>query len=107
MDSDAFLTRHGFTREGGIYRVESSEVSNIAVFCHGGFGLTWLAHLLAVPTPLIWSGFSMHTSSVTTLLFDERVPGIATPRLLHFGDLTHLHQAGVEPSQAGIKANYD
>ncbi len=81
-------------------------VNNLTVFCHGGLGLCWLAHLLALPAPLVWAGFFMHTSSVTTVLFDERTPGIATPRLLHLGDLTHLHLAGIEPSSAGIKANY-
>lgn len=105
-DSDAFLARHGLVRDGGAYRVGASPWGNLAVFCHGGFGLCWLAHLLAVPAPLLWAGFSMHTSSVTTVLFDEREPGIATPRVLHFGDVGHLHAAGVEPSTAGIKANY-
>jgi broad specificity phosphatase PhoE len=105
-DSDSFLARHGLTRTGGAYRVTKPPCHNIAVFCHGGFGLTWLAHLLALPTPLVWAGFFLHTSSVTTVLFDEREPGLATPRVIHLGDITHLHQAGVTPSTAGIKANY-
>ncbi len=32
--------------------------TGIAVFCHAGFALTWLAHLLALPLPLVWAGFS-------------------------------------------------
>lgn len=105
-DSDAFLARHGLVREGGLYRVGQQRWRNLVVFCHGGFGLSWLAHLLAIPAPLMWAGFFMHTSSVNTVLFDEREPGLATPRLLHLGDVGHLHAAGVEPSTAGIKANY-
>ena len=106
-DSDEFLRRHGMVRDGGSYRiVDRCEFQSLAVFCHGGFGLTWFAHLLALPVPLAWAGFFMHPSSVTTLLFDEREPGIATPRVLHFGDLSHLHAAGLEPSRMGVKANY-
>lgn len=105
-DSDAFLARLGFTRDGGHYRIGLPPWTSVAVFCHGGFGLCWLAHLLALPAPLVWAGFFLHTSSVTTLLFDQRAPGLATPRVLHLGDVGHLHAAGVEPSTAGIKANY-
>jgi broad specificity phosphatase PhoE len=105
-DSDDFLARHGLVRDGGAYRVSPCDSQSIAVFCHMGFGLTWLAHLLALPTPLVWCGFHLHTTSVTTLLFDEREPGIATPRALWVGDITHLNRAGIEPSRMGIKANY-
>lgn len=105
-DSDAFLARHGLVRHGGHYRCAGTLPDGIAVFCHGGFGLIWLGHLLALPVPLMWAGFVLHTASVTTVLFDERTPGVATPRLLHLGDIGHLLAAGVEPSQVGIKANY-
>ncbi len=105
-DSDRFLGRHGLRRERGHYRISGTSCGSIAVFCHGGFGLAWLAHLLCLPVPLVWGGFFLHTSSVTTVLFDEREPGIATPRLLHLGDIMHLRIAGVEPSRGGIKANY-
>lgn len=104
-DSDAFLASLGYRRDGGAYRVEKPSREKIAVFCHGGFGLTWLAHLLAIPLPLMWTGFFLPTSSVTTILLDERVPGIATPRCLGVGDISHLHAAGLPMQPAGIKAN--
>jgi len=104
--SDRFLARHGYVREGGIYRVEKSNSRRIAVFAHGGLGLSWLSLLLEIPAPLFWSGFFLHTSSVTQILFDEREPGVATPRCLMVGALPHLHAAGLEPGRAGIRANY-
>jgi probable phosphoglycerate mutase len=106
-NSDAFLKRHGYRREGGRYRILKGNKRRIAVFCHGGFGLTWLSHLLEIPLPLMWSGFWMAPSSVTTVLFDERSSRWATPRCLGFCDLSHLHIAGVKPSTHGIKANFD
>lgn len=104
--SDAFLQGLGFERQGGAYRVlKPDNRETVAVFCHGGFGLTWLAHLLDIPAPLIWSGFFLPPSSVTTVLFDERVPGIATPRALGVGDISHLYAAGLPMQPSGIKAN--
>lgn len=106
--SDAFLKQLGFERDGGIYRVlEPENRRKIAVFCHGGLGLTWLSHLLGISPPQMWGGFFLPPSSVTTILFDERVPGIATPRALGVGDISHLYAAGLPMQPAGIRANVD
>jgi probable phosphoglycerate mutase len=104
--SDEFLARHGYEREGGLYRVRQRHQEKIAVFCHGGLGLTWLAHLLEIPLPLMWSGFFLAPSSVTTILFDERSQEFAVPRCLGMGDTSHLYHAGLPIQPAGIKANY-
>jgi probable phosphoglycerate mutase len=106
-DSDAYLARLGYVRENGIYRITQPNEKRIAMFCHGGLGSAWVASLLEIPLPLMWSGFFMHTTSVTCILFDERTPGIATPRCLYYGALPHLYHEGIEPSQSGIKANYE
>src|SRR5690606_32304858 len=78
--SDEFLARHGYERDGDSYCVRKRNEETIALFCHGGFGLTWLAHLLRIAPPLVWTGFFLHTSSITTLLLDERKNERATPR---------------------------
>jgi len=54
----------------------------------------------------VWSGFFLHTSSVTQILFDERGDGLATPRCLMMSALPHLFASRLDPSTAGIKANY-
>ena len=105
-DSDRFLAAHGYERQGGRYRVVSPNRERIAVFCHAGFGLTWLAHLLDLPVPLVWTGFFLPPSSVTTVLFDERSPNWATPRCLGVGDTSHLYAAGLPIQPSGIVANY-
>lgn len=106
-NSDAFIARHGYNREGGRYRIARSNRERIAVFCHGGFGLTWLAHLLEIPLPLVWSGFWLPPSSVTTVLFDERSREWAAPRCLGLGDVAHLYAAGLPVQPRGILANFD
>jgi broad specificity phosphatase PhoE len=106
-NSDAFLARHGYKRQGTRYRITRSTRERIAIFCHAGFGLCWLAHLLEIPLPLMWSGFWMSPSSVTTVLMDERSEQWAVPRLLGFGDTSHLYAAGLPVQPRGILANFD
>lgn len=105
-NSDEFLNRHGYVREGGRYRCIKPNQDKIAVFCHGGFGLTWLAHLLEIPVTLMWSGFWLPPSSVTTILFDERSTEYAVPRCIGLGDVSHLYEAGLPVKPRGIIANY-
>lgn len=93
----------------------------IAVFCHGGFGLTWLAILLGLPVVQVWSSFYLAPSSITTILMDERSLEYAVPRALAVSDTSHLYKAGLttkvskyekpniftnEPRPSGIKSNY-
>ncbi len=106
-ESDAFLARHGYDRAGTSYRVVRPNRERIAVFCHGGLGLTWLAHLLAIPMPLMWAGFWLPPSSVTTVLMDEREDDLATPRCLGVGDVSHLYAERLPVQPAGVKTNFD
>lgn len=106
-DSDAFLEALGYRREGGRYRIVRGHRERVAVVCHNGTALFWLAHLLEVPLTLFWSGFWMAPSSVTTVLFDERSREWAVPRCLHFGDVSHLYEARLPVQPRGILANND
>jgi probable phosphoglycerate mutase len=106
-DSDAFMARHGYERDGGRYRIVRRNKEKIAVFCHGGLGLSWLSHLLEVPLPLIWAGFWLAPSSVTTILMDERSKQWGVPRCIGLGDVSHLYEANLPTQPAGIIANRD
>lgn len=105
--SDEFFARHGYRREGHSYRIEKPNRDRIALVCHAGFGLTWLSHLLHIPTPLVWSGFWMTPTGVTTVLFDERNAEVATPRCIHLNQNGHLTWAKLEHNPHGIKANFE
>lgn len=105
--SDRFLAGLGYRREGGRYRILRSNRKKIGVFCHGGFGLTWLALLLEIPLPLMWGGFWLAPTSVSTVLFDERSKTWATPRALGICDVSHLYAEKVPVSLHGLKANTD
>lgn len=105
--SDALLQRHGYVRDGGRYRCVSPNRDRIAVFCHNGFGLTWLAHLLALPLVLVWCGFWLAPSSVTTILFEERSSEWAVPRCIGLGDVSHLYAAGLSARPVALQGNVD
>jgi probable phosphoglycerate mutase len=106
-ESDRFIQRLGYERIDGRYRCIRPNRNKVAVFAHGGLFLTWMAHLLAIPLPLVWSGFWLPPTSVTTILFDERTPEWAVPRCLGVGDVPHLYKAGLPVLPRGIIANLD
>lgn len=107
IHSDRFLAGLGYRREGHRYRVESANTERVAVFCHGGFGMTWIAMLLQIPFPLVWTGFWLAPSSVTTVLFDQRSQHYAGPRCLNVSDIAHLYESGCAPRPRGIVANFE
>jgi probable phosphoglycerate mutase len=104
--SDRFLADLGYRREDGKYRILTGNRERVAVFCHAGFGLAWLSHLLDLPLTLVWCGFYLAPSSVTVVLFDERSADYAVPRCLAVGDTSHLYAAGLPVQPSGIVANY-
>lgn len=104
-NSDQFIENFGYKRDGHIYKFDKHSEEQVAVFCHGGFGLTWYAHLLNIPYTVAWSSFWMPPSSVTTILFDERSDGQAVPRCIGFGDTSHLFANNLDIQPRGIIAN--
>lgn len=105
--SDEFLGSLGYEREGGRYRCTRPNRLQVAVFCHMAFGLTWLSMLLELPLPLVYSGFWLAPSSVSTILFEERSDSWAVPRCLGLGDVSHLYEAGLPVSRRGLMANHE
>ncbi|SDW96716.1 histidine phosphatase family protein [Paenibacillus sp. CF384] len=104
-NSDQFFLENGYRREGGRYKIEHSNRDTIAIFCHLGFGLAWLSHLLELPLPMVWSGFWIAPSSVTTVVMEEYDHGWAAPRCYGIGDVGHLYHAALPLSRAGLIAN--
>lgn len=97
---DALLARHGYRREGRYYRVEKPNHDTIVLFCHFGLGSVLLSHLWGVSPMTVWHGTCAQTSSVTTLVTEERREGIALFRMLSFGETTHLYSHDEPPSFA-------
>ena len=61
-----------------------------------------VSHLTGVATPLLWQGFFMPTSSITTLFGEERVSQDVFFRVARMGDISHLYEAGEPMSLSGL-----
>ena len=102
--SDSLMAKHGYAREENLYRIERSNRDRIAIVCHNGVVLMFLAHLLELPVSLVWAGFYIWPSSVTTVFFEEHSDRSAAPRALAVADTSHLYAAGLEPQPRGMGA---
>lgn len=95
---DKLLAKHGYVRDGNLYKAVNSNSDTVILFCHFGVGCILLSHLLNIsPLPLL-QGFVALPSSVTTLATEEREEGIAYFRCSSYGDISHLYAANEEPS---------
>jgi broad specificity phosphatase PhoE len=103
---DELASRHGYVREGARYRIERRNDKRIAIISHNGTVLLSLAHLLALPLPLVWCGFYSWPASVTTIHFEEHSDRWAVPRALCVADTSHLRAAGLEPQPRGMGAGF-
>lgn len=95
---DELLASHGYVRDGEHYRAEQPNTDTIVLFCHFGVECVFLGHLLGISPVVLWHGTCSQPTGVTTLVTEEREEGIASFRMLTFGDVSHLTTAGEEPS---------
>lgn len=94
---DALLAKHGYVRDGELYRVERENRDTLVLFCHFGVEMVILSHLFGISPMILWHSFTALTSSVTTVYTEERKKGTAIFRCAGFGDISHLYAAG-EPA---------
>ncbi len=97
---DALLARHGYVRQGEIYRAEQANEDTLVFFCHFGLECVLLSHLLGISPMVLWHKSCAAPTSVTTLVTEERREGIALFRMTGFGDISHLYAANQPPAFA-------
>ena len=95
---DELLEKHGYSRNGLYYKAEAPNEDTIVLFCHFGLECVLLSRLLNVSPMVLWHGSCAAPTSVTTLVTEERRPGVAYFRMGSFGDTSHLYKVGDEPS---------
>lgn len=101
--ADAVLARHGYVRDGGVYRVapDARRDGLLLFFCHHGLACAAVGHILNIAPPQLWDGFFLPPASVTVLHSEERQPGVAAFRCQCMGDTSHLRAAGLPVSRSG------
>lgn len=90
---DRLLEQHGYKREEIHYRAVQPNDNTIVLFCHFGVTCAMLGHLLGISPMLLWNGFSLETTAVTTLVTKEGKEGIAAFHVCEFGDVSHIKEA--------------
>ena len=95
---DALLKKHGYAKNGKTFDVLNGNHDTLCFFCHFGIECVLLSYLINVSPMILWHGFVAAPSSVTIVNTEERQKGIASFRISHFGDTSHLDASGLEPS---------
>lgn len=95
--SDEFLLRHGYRhdRENCRYIAEKPNEERIAMFCHQGFGISWLATMLDIPYPAFWTSFDFSHTGMTVVEFKSDANGVCLPQVLTLSNDSHLYREGL------------
>lgn len=95
--SDEFLARHGYIhdRENMRYIAKSPNNERIAMFCHQGFGLSWLGTLLDIPLPVAWTTMDITHTGMTVIEFAADSEGVCIPKMLTLSNDSHLYKEGL------------
>lgn len=99
---DRLLEKYGYLRTGAYYRTDGGNTDTIVVFCHLGVQFAILSHLLGISAPVLWQGFFVAPTSVTTLVSEERRKGEVYFRCKALGDTSHLFKGDEPASNAGF-----
>lgn len=97
---EEFLSSKGYVRDGHLYRVEQGNEDTYVFFCHFGLGTLLISHLIGVSPMVLWHGFCAAPTSVSIINTEERRKGIASFRVSHYGDTSHLYIKNQEPAFA-------
>lgn len=95
---DRLLERHGYRRDGLIWRPVRPNTDTVVLFCHFGVECVMLGHLIGASPMVLWHGLCAAPTAVTVLTTEERRKGTASFRINTFGDTGHLLAGGREPS---------
>ncbi len=100
--ADTLMERYDFRKDGPVWRCKQNKRETIAIFCHFGISMAFLAYLTdESPVPL-WQHSLALTSSLTEIVTEERIPGEASFRVVRMGDISHLEAGGERRSTAGL-----
>ena len=108
LNMDGLLKHYGYQRNGNYYCCKKGNTDTIVIFCHLGVQFAILSHLLGISASLLWQGFFVAPTSVTTLVSEERIKGEVYFRCQALGDTSHLQNAKEPISYSGFfQETYD
>ena len=97
---DGILAKHGYVKEGHLFRVVEPNNDTLVFFCHFGVQCAILGHLLGISPMVLWHNCSAAPTSITTVITEERRKGVASLRMSSFADVSHLYAYEEPPAFA-------
>ncbi len=94
---DELLEKHGYKKDGRIYRAIHPNRDTVVLFCHYAVTAAMMSHITGFSPYIFWQHFCALTTSVTTFVTEERENGIAIFRCCGFSEVGHLTEHG-EPA---------
>ena len=101
---DGILAKHGYHREGRLYRTKQHNEDTIVLFCHMGVTFYMLSHLLSISPVCLNHTMFLPPSSVTVVSTEEVEQGYGMFRTQMLGATSHLYCAGEPVSHMGYFA---
>ena len=98
---EKLLNKHGYCSEGRYFRAERPNSDTIVFFCHFGITMVLLSYLFKISPMVLWQSTLSTTTSVTTVVTEERREGKAAFRMISFSDASHLTEGGEPISFSG------
>ena len=77
-----------------MYRTQGGNTDTLVFFCHLGITFAIMAHLIGLSPVMLWQGFFVAPTSVTTLVSEERIIRRALPSFS-----TKYGRTGSDPRQ--------
>ena len=96
------LEEYGYRGDGIVFTCRENVDRTIAIFCHFGLGMLLVSILSGISPVLLWQSLFLPSSSVSTFLTEERVPGEVVFKCLQLGDTSHLYARGEMVSHSGL-----
>ncbi len=98
---EKLLNKHGYYSEGKYFRAERPNSDTLIFFCHFGITMVMLSYLFKISPMVLWHNFISTTTSLTTVVTEERRQGKASFRMTSFSDSSHLTGGGEPVSFSG------
>ncbi len=92
------LEKHGYKKDGNIFKVIKPNHDKIVFVCHFGIISYMLSTLLNISPIALANTTVSRPTAITRLVSEERERGEAIFRLLEYGSTTHLYIKGEQPS---------
>ncbi len=87
---DALLEKHGYKKDGRLYRAVRPNRDTIVIFCHFAITAAMMSHITSHSPYVFWQHFCALTTSVTTFVTEEREENAVSFRCIGFGEVGHL-----------------